>query len=174
MQKLKKSYSNPTKIRYYSPAYNGSKIATESNRGFLNKSQEPQKLNKSLSSASKKFGIREVSQSPVSRKKKLYSGSSNSKITINTANLNLIFQEKTPSSKMISPASIHSQRNRPNKDYFASRMNYFKASKLGNQPSIRKAESHRESKKNKIISPFNFQPIKKLANGQYGGLYLAY
>lgn len=59
MYKITKSKSNPSKFNILTPSYNGSKLAPQSSRDFLNRS----------SSGSKKFGIRQMPLSPSSRLK---------------------------------------------------------------------------------------------------------
>ena len=127
MNRPKKSSSNPSKLSYYYPAYNGSNIAPKSNRAFLIKSSSVHKLNKSLSTTSKKFGIRPLPFSPSSKNEKKHEiHDRSSKITINALNMNLIIQDKA-NSKITSPLNIYSQKSRGAKDFYSTRMNFFKS-----------------------------------------------
>ena len=127
MNRPKKSNSNPSKLNYYTPAYNGSNIAPRSNRAFLIKSSSAHKLNKSLSSTSKKFGIRTLPFSPSSKNEKKHENHDrSSKITINAINMNLVIQDKA-NSKITSPLNIYTQKSRGVKEFYSTRMNFFKS-----------------------------------------------
>lgn len=130
MNRLQKSNSNPSKLSYYSPAYNGSSLAPRSNRAFLIKSSSAIKLNKSLSSTSKKFGLRLLPSSPSSKHEKKHENKDrSSKITINALNMNLVIQDKA-NSKITSPLNIYTQKSKGSKDFYSTRMNYFKSNQI--------------------------------------------
>lgn len=103
MNRLKKSQSNPSKLSCYTKQIQEALLSGNSNRKGLLKSSSTSKLNKSLSSNSRKFGIRQLQHSPLNKNHRIKEqDDSRSKISINTLNMNLIIKEKV-NSKIVSP-----------------------------------------------------------------------
>ena len=53
------------------------------------------------------------------------------------------------------------------------KLNYFKSANIQRVVNKMNENNSGVKKTNRMLNPFKFQPIKKLAKGQYGPIYLA-
>lgn len=162
MNKLQKSKSNPSKLNIYIPSYNGSKLATNSSRQFLNRS----------GSGTKKFGVRPLIVTPTSREKS-NKEKSKSKIQIQSLNFNVVLCNKDSDlTTPINSINLLSSRNKCSQSII-TKPNFFKSNNIFRTLN-KMNDTTAKKKKTDLAAKFDFHPLKVLAKGQYGNLYLAY